>query len=410
MPRINVETSENLLGSALTFQQQYDKEVKARRKNERKHKHHHVKEASAMGNKYLEKVARKDHATYGDALKTQVKSKVRGAVEGTIGSIGGAALGAGAGLLALKTRTGAKLATKVLRDSGLKGEMKEVLKQKGLHEVKPVHLVAAGLGGGAGYVTGGVAGAVHGNLASTRNSLQAQREKRAFTDLIGGYAGANKGDKVGGTLLGGGVLGGGTMITLNSLGHHPLVTLAGGAAGGYLGGKLYSKVKQELEGKDYHKHEKKASIGSDALSMAKNFGRRTVTGATKLPDQLGNLSKAVQKRGLFSSATAGAMKPILKNNAVRVGAGLVGTGVVAGATLSSGQQKQSSVANKYLEKIAADWIQKATPPSSKGNLHKALGVPEGKKIPAAKLDEAAKKKGKVGKEARLAETLKKFKK
>jgi len=66
--------------------------------------------------------------------------------------------------------------------------------------------------------------------------------------------------------------------------------------------------------------------------------------------------------------------------------------------------------NKYLEKIAADWIQKATPPSSKGKLHEALGVPEGKKIPAAKLDEAAKKKGKVGKEARLAETLKKFKK
>jgi hypothetical protein len=32
-----------------------------------------------------------------------------------------------------------------------------------------------------------------------------------------------------------------------------------------------------------------------------------------------------------------------------------------------------------------NWIQKALPPSSKGKLHKALGVPEGKKIPASKL-------------------------
>ena len=43
-----------------------------------------------------------------------------------------------------------------------------------------------------------------------------------------------------------------------------------------------------------------------------------------------------------------------------------------------------------------------------GALHKELHVPIGKKIPAAKLAKAAHAKGKLGKRARLAETLKKL--
>jgi len=43
-----------------------------------------------------------------------------------------------------------------------------------------------------------------------------------------------------------------------------------------------------------------------------------------------------------------------------------------------------------------------------GALREALHVPEGKKIPAKKLDAAAKKFGVVGKRARLAKTLKGF--
>ena len=43
-----------------------------------------------------------------------------------------------------------------------------------------------------------------------------------------------------------------------------------------------------------------------------------------------------------------------------------------------------------------------------GALHKQLGVPAGKKIPAGKLAAAAKKGGKVGARARLAQTLKKM--
>lgn len=41
-----------------------------------------------------------------------------------------------------------------------------------------------------------------------------------------------------------------------------------------------------------------------------------------------------------------------------------------------------------------------------GQLHRDLGVPQGKKIPAAKIAAAAKKPGKVGQRARFAETLK----
>ena len=54
------------------------------------------------------------------------------------------------------------------------------------------------------------------------------------------------------------------------------------------------------------------------------------------------------------------------------------------------------------------WIKNAI--KKPGALHKELGVPEGKKIPSAKLAAAAKKPGKVGKRARLAETLKGFNK
>ena len=55
-----------------------------------------------------------------------------------------------------------------------------------------------------------------------------------------------------------------------------------------------------------------------------------------------------------------------------------------------------------------NWIAGAT--KNKGALHRALSVPTGKKIPKAKVAAAAKKSGKVGKEARLAETLGKMRK
>jgi hypothetical protein len=56
--------------------------------------------------------------------------------------------------------------------------------------------------------------------------------------------------------------------------------------------------------------------------------------------------------------------------------------------------------------MAKNWISSAI--SKPGALHKQLGVPEGQKIPAKKLAAAASKGGKLGKRARLAQTLKKL--
>lgn len=51
----------------------------------------------------------------------------------------------------------------------------------------------------------------------------------------------------------------------------------------------------------------------------------------------------------------------------------------------------------------AHWIQKAI--KHPGALHEELGVPKGKTIPKSKIRKAAKKGGKLGERARLAETL-----
>lgn len=56
--------------------------------------------------------------------------------------------------------------------------------------------------------------------------------------------------------------------------------------------------------------------------------------------------------------------------------------------------------------MAEKWIQKAI--KHKGALRKEMGVPLGKEVPLKRLRSAAKKGGKLGRRARLAETLKSF--
>ena len=56
--------------------------------------------------------------------------------------------------------------------------------------------------------------------------------------------------------------------------------------------------------------------------------------------------------------------------------------------------------------MADKWIQAMH--MKKGALHEELGIPQGKKIPAKKLNAAAKKGGIEGKRANLAKTLKKL--
>jgi hypothetical protein len=58
--------------------------------------------------------------------------------------------------------------------------------------------------------------------------------------------------------------------------------------------------------------------------------------------------------------------------------------------------------------MAKDWIKGAI--KKPGQLHRDLGVPQGQKIPASKLQAAAKSGGKVGQRARFAMTLSKMKK
>ena len=57
--------------------------------------------------------------------------------------------------------------------------------------------------------------------------------------------------------------------------------------------------------------------------------------------------------------------------------------------------------------MAEKWIQKAI--KHPGALREKLGAKAGEPIPAKKLAAAAKKSGTIGKQARLAQTLKKMK-
>lgn len=63
--------------------------------------------------------------------------------------------------------------------------------------------------------------------------------------------------------------------------------------------------------------------------------------------------------------------------------------------------------NEASEYAKGGWIAGAI--KKPGALRKALGAKEGQPIPAKKLAAAAKKSGKLGQRARLAETLKKMK-
>lgn len=58
--------------------------------------------------------------------------------------------------------------------------------------------------------------------------------------------------------------------------------------------------------------------------------------------------------------------------------------------------------------MAEKWIKNAI--KKPGALHEQLGIKKDKKIPAKTLAKAAKKGGKLGQRARLAQTLKKLRK
>jgi len=90
-----------------------------------------------------------------------------------------------------------------------------------------------------------------------------------------------------------------------------------------------------------------------------------------------------------------------------------GMGDIAPSKMPSGKKKARRDDTDFTQykdggEVSENWIQKAI--KKPGALHKQLGVAEGKKIPGKKLAAAAKKPGKLGQRARLAETLKGLKK
>ena len=76
--------------------------------------------------------------------------------------------------------------------------------------------------------------------------------------------------------------------------------------------------------------------------------------------------------------------------------------------LSLNQLPTQSTDGSVSEKKGEKWIKGAI--KKPGALRKQLGVKKGEKIPAGKLKAAAKKGGKTGQRARLAQTIKKISK
>jgi hypothetical protein len=81
---------------------------------------------------------------------------------------------------------------------------------------------------------------------------------------------------------------------------------------------------------------------------------------------------------------------------------------LAGAKGSVSLKKDKELGATSMAKSGGKWIQKAI--KKPGALRKSLGAKKGEPIPAGKLAAAAKKPGKLGQRARLAQTLKKMKK
>ena len=85
-----------------------------------------------------------------------------------------------------------------------------------------------------------------------------------------------------------------------------------------------------------------------------------------------------------------------------------GMGAVAPSKMPKGETKSRRDNTDFTEYAKGGWIKDAI--KKPGALREELGAKSGKPIPAKKLAAAAKKPGKLGQRARLAETLKGLKK
>jgi len=117
-------------------------------------------------------------------------------------------------------------------------------------------------------------------------------------------------------------------------------------------------------------------------------------------------------QGLRGQALTGAT--IKRASGGRVVPSSAETSVIKGATVRGsregstlrGPKATGSREGSVIKAKDGKWIQKAI--KKPGALRSSLGIKKGKTIPAKTLSSAAKKKGKLGQRARLAETLKGF--
>jgi hypothetical protein len=115
----------------------------------------------------------------------------------------------------------------------------------------------------------------------------------------------------------------------------------------------------------------------------------------------------ISYRGLFVVLGFAAVRPAAdhENSHDRVrGGDRVSFGVPVTAVVAHERAPLKKV--NMAKKAGSYWISGAI--RKPGALRKSLGVKEGEKIPASKLAAAAKKGGKLGRRARLAQTLKKM--
>ena len=282
----------------------------------------HEKKAS-MENKYLEKIAEKHKAGYGTAALTELKATGRGLGEGILGGLAGDILTHG-----VKGFTG-------------RGTM----------------------AGGLGFT----AGSIHGALASLKNSLNAQREKKAEIEgtILGPKAKAKKvleamekkraAEKVE------------SIARLKKGGKVAAGVIAAGAAGAaakkYLSPRSKDAVYHEKKAwteqclktmarkaSKAKEMKKEAGLATSLLGAAKNFGRAAASDASKLGGQIKNVGVAYKANKGFGPGTRSTVRALAGNKALQAGAGLAAGGFVAGRAMS----KQSSVLadNKYLQKVA----------------------------------------------------------
>ena len=126
-------------------------------------------------------------------------------------------------------------------------------------------------------------------------------------------------------------------------------------------------------------------------------GKTLTGGAMQIKRNVGTKVPETRKKG-------GMVKSSAQTSVIR---GAQAPGSREGSTIG-GPKAKGSREGSVIKAKDGKWIQKAI--KKPGALRASLGVKKGKDIPAKKLNTAAKKKGKMGQRARLAKTLRGFKK